>query len=159
MKKALCVIGAVLAVCCSCRDSRTAVATDQGDTLRLKYAEKLTIVKHEGFTEVLLADPWNTGKTLHRYLLIDDSANDNEKPNSIPQHLTPITHHPNTSVIKIPLKRAVIATSVQCGLVEQLGEGVLLRGFATCSISICRGCRRNAGKGILPTAAAACSLR
>lgn len=159
MKKALCVIGAVLAVCCSCRDSRTAVATDQGDTLRLKYAEKLTIVKHEGFTEVLLADPWNTGKTLHRYLLIDDSANDNEKPNSISQHLTPITQHPNTSVIRIPLKRAVIATSVQCGLVEQLGGRSAIAGV--CDLQyinlpwVQEECRKgriaDCGSGLQPT--------
>ena len=159
MKKALCVIGAVLAVCCSCRDSRTAVATDQGDTLRLKYAEKLTIVKHEGFTEVLLADPWNTGKTLHRYILINENDNDNEKPNSIPQHLTPITQHPNTSVIRIPLKRAVIATSVQCGLVEQLGGRSAIAGV--CDLQyinlpwVQEECRKghiaDCGSGLQPT--------
>lgn len=152
MKKALCVIGAVLAVCCSCRDSRTAVATDQGDTLRLKYAEKLTIVKHEGFTEVLLADPWNTGKTLHRYILINENDNDNEKPNSIPQH-------PNTSVIRIPLKRAVIATSVQCGLVEQLGGRSAIAGV--CDLQyinlpwVQEECRKghiaDCGSGLQPT--------
>ena len=60
MKKALWVIITVTAVLCSCRDSRTAADQRQGDTLRLKYAEKLTIVRHEGFTEVLLADPWMT---------------------------------------------------------------------------------------------------
>ena len=152
MKKALCVIGAVLAVCCSCRDSRTAVATDQGDTLRLKYAEKLTIVKHEGFTEVLLADPWNTGKTLHRYILINENDNDNEKPNSIPQH-------PNTSVIRIPLKRAVIATSVQFGLVEQLGGRSAIAGV--CDLQyinlpwVQEECRKghiaDCGSGLQPT--------
>lgn len=112
MKKALWVIITVTAVLCSCRDSRTAADQKQGDTLRLKYAEKLTIVKHEGFTEVLLADPWNTGKTLHRYLLMtDNSSTVNRKLSTA-----------NTSVIHVPLKHAVIATSVQCGLIEQLGS-------------------------------------
>ncbi len=120
--------------------------------MRLKYAEKLTIVKHEGFTEVLLADPWNTGKTLHRYILINENDNDNEKPNSIPQH-------PNTSVIRIPLKRAVIATSVQCGLVEQLGGRSAIAGV--CDLQyinlpwVQEECRKghiaDCGSGLQPT--------
>ena len=40
-------------------------ATREGDTIRLKYAQKLTIVKHKEYTEVKLSDPWNIGKTLH----------------------------------------------------------------------------------------------
>lgn len=95
MKKALWVIITVTAVLCSCRrDSRTAAGQRQGDTLRLKYAEKLTIVRHEGFTEVLLADPWNTGKTLHRYILVNDDVNENDDVN------VNLNQYPNSSVIR-----------------------------------------------------------
>ncbi len=93
---------------CSCgRGTGTGAGAD-GDTLQLKYAEHITIIRHEGYTEVLLADPWNTGKTLHTYLLLPDN-------NKRPEHL------PQGTVIRTPLKRAVVATSVHCGLIASMG--------------------------------------
>ena len=116
MKKALWVIITVMAVLCSCRDSRTAADQRQGDTLRLKYAEKLTIVRHEGFTEVLLADPWNTGKTLHRYILVNDNVNDNDDVN------VNLNQYPNSSVIRVPLKRSVLPRVCNADLLSIWGS-------------------------------------
>ena len=163
MKKALWVIITVTAVLCSCRDSRTAADQRQGDTLRLKYAEKLTIVRHEGFTEVLLADPWNTGKTLHRYILINDNdnvndnVNDNENENDDVN--VNLNQYPNSSVIRVPLKRSVIATSVQCGLIEHLGKREAIAGV--CDLQyinlpwVQEECRKgriaDCGSGLQPT--------
>ena len=49
-------------------------ATHEGDTIQLKYAQKLTIVRHKEYTEVKLSDPWNIGKTLHTYVLVPNDA-------------------------------------------------------------------------------------
>ena len=159
MKKALWVIITVTAVLCSCRDSRTAADQRQGDTLRLKYAEKLTIVRHEGFTEVLLADPWNTGKTLHRYILVNDDVNDNDDDNENDDVNVNLNQYPNSSVIRVPLKRSVIATSVQCGLIEHLGKREAIAGV--CDLQyinlpwVQEECRKgriaDCGSGLQPT--------
>ena len=159
MKKALWVIITVTAVLCSCRDSRTAADQRQGDTLRLKYAEKLTIVRHEGFTEVLLADPWNTGKTLHRYILVNDNDNDNDDDNENDDVNVNLNQYPNSSVIRVPLKRSVIATSVQCGLIEHLGKREAIAGV--CDLQyinlpwVQEECRKgriaDCGSGLQPT--------
>jgi iron complex transport system substrate-binding protein len=90
-------------------------ATHEGDTIRLKYAQKLTIVKHKEYTEVKLSDPWNIGKTLHTYLLV---AADAQLPGQMPQG----------TVIRTPVRRAVISTSVHCGLVDQLGQRDAVKG-------------------------------
>ena len=78
--------------------------SERCDTVRLKYASNLSIIKHSGYTEVRLADPWNEGKTLHTYLLVPaDSA--------MPANM------PEGAIVRTPVKRAVMATSVHCSLV------------------------------------------
>ena len=146
MRKGLWLMLAVLAALCSCRGGRTAADLGQGDTLRLKYAERLTIVRHQDFTEVLLADPWNTGKTLHRYLLVGPDADLRDEL------------HGGT-VVRVPLKRSVIATSVQCGLIGQLGRKEAVAGV--CDLQyinlpwVQEECRRgriaDCGNGLQPT--------
>ena len=42
--------------------------TEQGDTLKLKYAEHLNLVKYDGYTVATLVDPWKKGRTLHTYV-------------------------------------------------------------------------------------------
>ena len=72
MKKGLWLTLIVMACLVACKRGRTTADATVGDTLRLKYAEKLTIVKHDGFTEVMLADPWN--KWLPRACIADCSC-------------------------------------------------------------------------------------
>ena len=48
----------------------------EGDTVHLKYSENISIVKFNDHTEVKLNDPWNKGKTLHTYILVDKSKKD-----------------------------------------------------------------------------------
>jgi len=85
-----------------------------GDTLKLKYAQNITIVKHEGFTEVTLADPWNEGKSLAKYLLSDN-------PDAIDA-----AAKQGCTVVKTPLKKALLSTSVHCALYDEMGaQGVI----------------------------------
>ena len=67
----------------ACQGGKTAAA-DAGDTLEMKYAKLLTIVKHgDGeessdasvgsdyqYAEAIIANPWKAGTMLHRYILI-----------------------------------------------------------------------------------------
>ena len=41
----------------------------QGDTIRLSYAQNLSIIKYSDYTIVNLRNPWDTLKNLHTYIL------------------------------------------------------------------------------------------
>lgn len=92
---------------CGCRGKGNMQTVGQSDTLALKYATRLSIMEGKGFTMVKLADPWNTGHTLHTYVLVPDSA---ELPSELPKG----------TLIRTPLKRSVVATSVHCSLLLSL---------------------------------------
>ena len=88
----------------------------EGDTLSLNHASRIKVVRFDGFTQVSLADPWNSGKTLHRYILVPV-----DKP--LPGNL------PEGTVVRTPLKKAVVSTSVHCGLIIDLGRGDAIAGI------------------------------
>ena len=104
----LILLTAVVLLLASCRDSRTAVSLSQGDTLQLKYAKNITIVRHDGYTTVSMANPWKPGKTLHRYVLV---PREGEMPEQMPEG----------SVLRVPLQRSAVFTTVHCALIEMLG--------------------------------------
>lgn len=105
---------AVLPLCsCGGKGRTTSSSETAGDTLR--YASLLTISHGEGYTRVDIADPWNSGRTLHTYLLVPADA-------ALPKDL------PHGTVVRTPLRRAVIATSVHCGLLAELGRSGSIRG-------------------------------
>lgn len=54
----------------SCQGGKQSAAWDEGDTISLKYVQLLTMVEHEGFTEVNVGNPWKKGSVLHQYILI-----------------------------------------------------------------------------------------
>ena len=101
----------VTAALCSCRGGSTSFSDEPGDTIRLKYARLLTMVRYADRTEVSIADPWNKGKTLHKYILMaENDENHGERD------------FPEGTVVETPLRRTVIGTSVHCGLLGQFGR-------------------------------------
>lgn len=92
---------------CSC-GGKTNAATSRTATDTLRHASMLTVSRGDGFTRVDIADPWNAGSTLHTYLLV---PSDRELPRDLPEG----------TVVRTPLRRAVIATSVHCGLLAAMG--------------------------------------
>ena len=81
---------------------------ESGDSLSFKYATLPSIVKYDGYTVVTLANPWKEGKPLHTYVLVPREAQE-------PVHL------PKGTVIRTPLERAVIFTTVHSSLLMTLG--------------------------------------
>lgn len=101
----LMVLALVLA---SCHQGQSQGAPhDDGDTLKLKYAEHLTIVKHDGYTVVELKNPWKTGAVLHRYVLL---ATGKSAPDSA-----------EATVVRVPLRRSIVFTTAHASLMEMLG--------------------------------------
>ncbi len=98
----------------SCMGGHNGSGADEGDTLRLTYARNLTIVKHDGYTEVNIRNPWDTLQVLHHYSL-------DEREGANPD--AHVTH------IKVPLQRAGVFTSVHCGLLQELNCQEAIRGI------------------------------
>nr|WP_306434915.1 ABC transporter substrate-binding protein [Phocaeicola coprophilus] len=89
--------------------SKTSSLQAEGDTIRMKYSSLLQIVKHADYTVVTIRNPWDTLKVLHTYLLAD-----REKP--LPEHL------PEGTIVRTPLQKSVIYSSVHCSLWSELDE-------------------------------------
>ena len=92
----------------SCNGHRNSAVTEAGDTLRLRFARLLTIVRHPHYSLVTLTDPWHEGKTLHSYVLVprQDSAVAGPLPAG--------------TVVYTPVRRSVVFTTVHCGLLYDL---------------------------------------
>ena len=107
----------------SCGGRRTTASQESGDTVAFKYASLLTVVRHQDYTEVMLKNPWKEGMTLHRYLLVPDSID--------PQDISPSTlHHPPSTIIRTPLRRSVIFTTVHCAMLMSLHKEDCISGVA-----------------------------
>lgn len=130
----------------SCGRKSDSGAQADGDTLRLKYARQLTIVRYPHYTVVSVADPWHEGKTLHRYVLVNDST--------APQ----ADKLPEGTVVRVPLRRTVVFTTVHSSLLIALGAQNAISGVCDLRyIDIpwiqeqCRQGRiRNCGSGMAP---------
>lgn len=132
------IIIAVLSLCvllCSCGGGRTAPAA-AGDTVSMCHASHISIVKHEGYTLVRLADPWNAGRTLHTYVLVPA---DGEIPDNIPEG----------TLVRTPLRRTVIATSVHCSLAMSMGCGDCIAGVCDLQYINLPWIKERCGKGLV----------
>ena len=180
MSKQLVVFITSIVLLSSCGGGRQASTRDEGDTVRLRYAKNLTIVRHDGYTEVSLKDPWNQGKTLHRYILAPREAPQEapkapKAPHSAPEGATNASalgtnEAPSgavggasgtsgATIIHVPLQRVVVGTSVLCGLIDKLGRRDAISGV--CDVQyvnipfVQEGCRKgtiaDCGSGLAPT--------
>ena len=95
----------LLTLLLSCTGGRGPSAQETGDTVSLKYATQLSIVRHKDYTEVVVKNPWKEGKILHSYLLVPDSID--------PQD---ISHSSLSTVVRTPLRRSVMFTTVHCAM-------------------------------------------
>ena len=103
----ICILAVLLLFSCGGR-GKTASALPDGDTIPLRYAENLTLVSYPDYTLATLRNPWDTLHTLHTYILVP-------KDRELPAHL------PEGTVVRTPLSKSVIYSSVHCGLMDNLG--------------------------------------
>lgn len=102
-------IGMVVLFLSACGGRSKATSTlVTGDTIPLRYAENLTLVAYPEYTVATLRNPWDTLRTLHTYILVPAAE-------PLPAHL------PQGTVVRTPLSKAVVYSSVHCGLVNNLG--------------------------------------
>ena len=97
--------------------NRTGFSQEGGDTLHLKYSSLLSVIQHEGYTEVDIRNPWKEGMLLHTYILVP-------RQSELPQDL------PHGTIIRTPVERAAVFTTVHCSLLNTLGHGENIVGVA-----------------------------
>ena len=98
-------------------DGRTARLLGGGDSISFKYATLPRIVNFDDFTMVTIDNPWKDGKALHSYILVPREA-------PMPVHL------PKGTIIRTPIERAVVFTTVHSSLLMSLGCQDQIAGVA-----------------------------
>lgn len=100
---------APVAFLASCGGSHThSFDVSTGEEINLKYAENLRIEEHPDFTEVTVRNPWDTLKTLQKYLLV---PRDSVMPANLPDGM----------IIRTPVTNALVYSTVHNSLICELG--------------------------------------
>ena len=95
--------------------NKTSLNLEGGDTLKLKYARNITITAYKDFNVATLRNPWDSTKTLHTYILVD-------KESPMPTNL------PEGTIVRTPLSKAIIYSSVHSSLFNELGAFNAIKG-------------------------------
>ncbi len=132
----------------SCGGKFTPATNDEGDTLVFKYARMIHVVQHEGYTDVTIDNPWKEGKVLHRYRLVPSAATQSQ----------PTVKDDGFTLVRVPLQRSVVFTSVHAALLQQLGASSQVAGVADLKYmkvpyvreGVARGTIEDCGDGMSP---------
>lgn len=89
-----------------CRGGEKYTVAVNGDTLT-HDSRLLTLIDCGQYTVADVADPWNEGETLGRYILV----NRDSRPDSLPAG----------TVIEVPLQTSLVYSSVHAGAIDELG--------------------------------------
>lgn len=119
----------------ACQGGKTAAAdVEAGDTLEMKYAKLLTIVKHgdgeeasdeaEGvdyqYAEAIIANPWKAGTMLHRYILIP-KGKEGDKTVAMLARRRSTGARCTIDTVRTPLESNLVFTAPHCQLLTELG--------------------------------------
>ena len=107
----------IVALLAACRGGQTSSVQAVGDTLAFKYATQLCVVRYDGYTVVTLKNPWKEGMTLHQYVLVPKD-----------QESAPVIH--GATVIRTPLSRSMIFSTVHCAMLMDFGKQDCIAGVA-----------------------------
>lgn len=140
------IFGALLAllVLTACQGGKTTAGeAEEGDTLKMKYAQLLTIVKHgeKGtasldedaesaeyqYAEVNVANPWKVGTLLHRYILIPKGKEGDETVTRLALQRTSGMGC-TTDTVRTPVERSAVFIAPHCQLMYELGCQQAIRG-------------------------------
>ena len=126
----------------ACQGGKTAAAdAEAGDTLEMKYAKLLTIVKHgDGeessdaaedidyqYAEAIIANPWKTGTMLHRYILIPKGEEGDKTVARLALQRTSGMGC-TTDTVRTPVERSAVFIAPHCQLMYELGCQQAIRG-------------------------------
>lgn len=146
MNRKIYIFGALLAllVLTACQGGKTTAGeAEEGDTLKMKYAKLLTIVKHgeKGtaslnndaedadyqYAEVNVANPWKAGTLLHRYILIPKGKEGDETVARLALQRTSGMGC-TTDTVRTPVERSAVFIAPHCQLMYEMGCQQAIRG-------------------------------
>ena len=140
MRKSIILLGGALMalLVTSCQGGKMSGDADEGDTLPMKYAQLLTIVKHgendasgslpkDGYTEVMVKNPWKKGMMLHRYILVPKGY-EGDSTVAILAKRRGSGDGCVTDTVRTPVDNSVVFTSPHCQLLYELGAKNAIRG-------------------------------
>lgn len=109
----------------ACQGGKTA-SGEGGDTLQMKYAELLTIVKHNdgAYTEAIIENPWKKGTTLHKYILVPKGKEGDETVARLKDDIrenSALQIGKACDIVRTPLESNVVFTAPHCQLMYELG--------------------------------------
>ena len=85
------------------------------DSVTFRYASLLHIYNYNGCRQVVIDNPWRSGQSLHKYVLVPKSC-------ALPRKL------PEGTLIRIPMQHMVVGASVHCALFRDLGAMQNVKG-------------------------------
>ena len=97
----------LVALLVSCRGNVTERQAEATDSV-ITQAQLLSLERHEGYTLATIRDPWKQGGVLHRYVLVPA-----DKP--LPSEM------PEGTLVRTPLRSALVYSSVHTSLMRELG--------------------------------------
>ena len=146
MNRKIYIFGALLAllVLTACQGGKTTAGeAEEGDTLKMKYAKLLTIVKYgeKGtvssdkdaedaeyqYAEVNVANPWKAGTLLHRYILIPKGEEGDKTVTRLALQRTSGMGC-TTDTVRTPVERSAVFIAPHCQLMYELGCQQAIRG-------------------------------
>lgn len=146
MNRKIYIFGALLAllVLTACQGGKTTAGeAEEGDTLKMKYAKLLTIVKHgeKGtaslnndaedaeyqYAEAIIANPWKAGTMLHRYILIP-KGEEGDKTVAMLARRHSTGARCTTDTVRTPVERSAVFIAPHCQLMYELGCQQAIRG-------------------------------
>ena len=146
MNRNIYIFGALLAllVLTACQGGKTTAGeAEEGDTLKMKYAKLLTIVKYgeKGtassdkdaedaeyqYAEVNVANPWKAGTLLHRYILIP-KGEEGDKTVAMLARRHSTGARCTTDTVRTPVERSAVFIAPHCQLMYELGCQQAIRG-------------------------------
>lgn len=109
------VLAVWLPLLCSCNCGRSHADVEVGPDTVITSARLLSMQSGDGFTLVTVKNPWKGGE-LHRYVLVPRDA-------SLPDPL------PEGTLVRTPVSRALVYSSVHTSLLRELGAINVVRGL------------------------------
>lgn len=104
MKNLVIILSFLLLVACG-NSKKTDNA--EGNALNLEYAKGIVITDHGKYITAEVKNPWKDGALLQTYILV---PRDKELPKGLPEG----------TIVRIPIKRALVYSSVHCNVIHEL---------------------------------------
>lgn len=110
--------------------------TAGGEAVAMRHARNLEMRRGDGYTEVRVRNPWDTTRTLHTYVLV-------HRDSAVPAQL------PQGTVVRVPLRNALVYSTVHCTLIEELGAAQAIGGVCDAPYIKSAGLRSRLAAGTL----------